>query len=438
MRNLGDPAIRDKHLPDPFGGFFKSPSAPSSSGALLDTPSARQWLKLLAWGSRNDLYTFQQALDGRSGPWVRVGGRPYIMASSYDYLGLIGHPVLDAAAIDAVQRFGTGTGGVRILTGTTDLHRRLESELARFKGTEAALVYNSGYTANVAVLQSLLGPDDLVIADERIHRSIVDGCRLARVPVRTFAHNDPGDLHRQLEAGCPARTLVIIEGVYSMDGDIAPLPEILDLKSQHHFFLMVDESHSLGVLGATGRGLDEHWNAPDGVDIWTGSLSKAIPAGGGFVAGRRDLVIYLQHDSGPFVFSAALNPAAVGAALAALGVINSERWRLTLMRENGARLRAGLHELGFDTGASRTPLVPVILGDSVLTYRVARELWRRGILACAVTYPAVPVESSRLRLCATAGHLPDDIEEILHAFRDLREGLVRLSQRQPSHPAAHR
>lgn len=438
MRHLADPALRNRRLPDPLGGFFQDPPAPPDSGALLDTPSARHWMDLLAWGSRNDLYTFQQALDGRSGPRVQVGGRPYLMASSYDYLGLIGHPALDAAAMDAITRFGTGTGGVRILTGTTGLHRELESELARFKGTEAALVYSSGYAANVAVLQALLGPEDLVIADERIHRSVVDGCRLARVPVRSFTHNDPVDLLRRLDAGCPARTLVIIEGIYSMDGDIAPLPEILDLKRRHRFFLMVDESHSLGILGATGRGLDEHWNAPDGVDFWTGSLSKAIPSGGGFVAGRRDLIIYLQHGSGPFVFSAALNPAAAGAALAALGVIQSERWRMTAVRNNGTRLRDGLHELGFDTGASQTSLVPVILGDDVRAYCMARELWRRGILACAITYPAVPVGGSRLRLCVTAGHLPDDIEAILHAFHDLGETPVRRSRARSSHSVAHR
>lgn len=438
MKNLADPALRNRRLPDPLGGFFKKSPVPANPGALLDMPAARRWMDLLAWGFRNDLYTYQQVLDGRSGPWVRVGGRPYIMASSYDYLGLIGHPALDAAAMDAVRRFGTGTGGVRVLTGTNGLHCELESELARFKGAEAALVYSSGFAANVAVLQALLGPEDLVVSDERIHRSVVDGCRLARVPVRSFAHNDPEDLRRKLEAGCPARTLVIIEGVYSMDGDIAPLPEILALKKQHRFFLMVDESHSLGILGATGRGLDEHWDVRDGVDIWTGSLSKAIPAGGGFVAGPRDLIIYLQHASGPFVFSAALNPAAAGAALAALEVIESERWRMALVWDNGARLRAGLRELGFDTGAGTTPLVPVILGDDVRAFRVARELWRRGILACAVTYPAVPVGSSRLRLCATARHLPDDIEGILHAFHDLREGSDTRKRRRPSRPVVPR
>jgi 8-amino-7-oxononanoate synthase len=421
-----EPRIRRQGFPapgDPFDGFFASRSRdPVPAGGLLDTPAARAWMDLVEWGAHTDLYTFQVPLDGRSGTRVETRGQAMLMLSSYDYLGLIGHPAIEAAAIEAVERFGTGTGGVRLLTGTNALHRELERDLATFKGTEAAITFTSGYTASLAVISALFGPRDRVLVDARSHRSVIDACRLAGVPLRRFDHNDPDSLEHELRrAGAGVRTLVVVEGAYSMDGDICPLPAIVEVKNRYGAFLMVDEAHSFGVLGGTGRGIDEHWGVePSEIDIWMGSLSKAIPANGGFLAGRRDLMIFLQHGGAPYMFSAALCPAAAGAARAALHVLQAEPERLVRMRRNSLRLREGLRDLGYDTGRSETPIVPVVQGDNESAFRLARELFSLGIIATAVIPPAVPRHAARLRLCASAGHTPADIDEALAAFRMVR------------------
>ena len=405
---------------DPFGGLFDSPQAPPSE-PLLALPPAQAWFDLLRWGHANDLYTFQPPLDGRSGAHVYVSGEPFLMLSSYDYLGLLGHPRIAEAAVAAVREYGTGTGGVRLLTGTMDLHLELERELAAFKGTEAVVTFTSGYAANLAVIPALVGPRDRVLVDAKAHRSIVDACRLSTAQVRRFEHNDLTALGRALEDDASVgRTLVVVEGLYSMDGDTCPLPELIALKDAHGAFLMVDEAHSFGALGETGRGVDEHFGLAAGrVDVWTGSLSKAIPANGGFVAGSRELVVYLQHAGAPFVFSSALCPAATAAALEALRVLRSEPERLAILRANGEALRTGLRELGYDLGASESCIVPVMLGEDETAYRTARRLRDFGILATAVVRPAVPHGAARLRLCATAGHSAADIDQALDAFAAL-------------------
>ncbi len=229
-----------KRLGDPFDGYFKKGTkwTPRTDG-LLDISNAKRWFEVIGWGSPNDLYTYQQALESKSGPRVRLGGQQFLMISSYDYLGLIGHPAIEAAAIEAIGEYGTSTGGVRLLVGTTDLHRQFERELAAYKGAEAAMTFSSGYMANLGIVSSLLGPDDRVIIDAKAHRSIVEACRLARVPMQRFHHNDPFSLQQKL-ASKPSgrRTLIVVEGVYSMDGDICPLPDIVELKKQHDAFLM--------------------------------------------------------------------------------------------------------------------------------------------------------------------------------------------------------
>jgi glycine C-acetyltransferase len=344
-----------------------------------------------------------------------------LMLSAYDYLGLIGHPRIERAAVEAVCTYGTGTGGVRLLTGTTELHRELEREIAAFKGTDDALAFTSGYMATLGVISALFGPGDLILADSRIHRSVIDACQLARVPVCRFRHNDPESLERALRRRRRSqRTLVIVEGIYSMDGDVCPLPAVVELKRRHGVHLMVDEAHSFGVLGAAGRGVDEHFGiAASGVDIWMGSLSKAIPSTGGFLAGGRELMIYLQHGAAPFMFSAALCPAATAAAREALRVLAAEPERLTRLRRNADRLRCGLADLGYDTGRSETPIIPVIQGDNVAAFRLARSLLDLGIMASAVIPPAVPRSEARLRLCATAAQTPADLDQALDAFARL-------------------
>jgi glycine C-acetyltransferase len=411
---------------EPFAHLFAGDDDPRARPTdHLDVARARRWFETLGWGVETGHYTYQQPLQGRSGPRVVVNGQELLLISAYDYLGLIGHPALEEAAVEAVRQFGTGSGGVRLLTGTTELHRRLEREIAAFKGTEAAVTLSSGYLANVGLIPAVVGRADRILLDARVHRSLVDGCRVAGVPYHFFAHNDPAALEEKLAEGQGARTLIAVEGVYSMDGDICPLPEIVDVKRRYGAALLVDEAHSFGVLGATGRGVDEHFGVAAGeVDFWTGSLSKAIPANGGFIAGAAADILYLQHEAAPYVFSSALCPAAAASALAALEVIRAEPGRIAAARRSAALLRNGLRELGFDTGASASPIVPVLLGDDLTAWRVARRLLDRGIWATAVVAPAVPRGAARLRLCATAGHSAADIAEVLRAFADCRSLLT--------------
>jgi glycine C-acetyltransferase len=417
-RALARSAIAADRL-DRFDSVSRSRGpAPAPPDGLLDFPAARRWFALLAWGEEEGLYTYQMPLEGRTGSRVMVLGRSRLMLSCYDYLGLAGHPAVEEAAIDAVRTYGTGTGGVRMLTGTTALHHELEREIASFKGVDAALTFGSGYLANLAVVAALVGPRDRVLLDACAHRSLRDACLLARVPVTTVPHNDVAALERELRqapSGC--RTLMVVDGLYSMDGDLCPLPELVDLKRRYGAFLLVDEAHGLGVLGATGRGVHEHFGLPaDAVDVWTGSLSKAVPSNGGFLAGRRDLIVYLQHASAPFWFSAALAPASVGAALEALRVVRREPQRLEALRRNAEALRAGLRARGHDTGCSASAIVPVLLGEEVFAWRLARRLFDEGVLVSAVVHPAVSQGAARLRLCATAAQSTADLDEALDAF----------------------
>lgn len=403
-----------------------------TEGVLIDCPQAHRWLALLAWGEERDLYTYQQPLDGRSGPRVQVRGRPMLMLSAYDYLGLTGHPDIEDAAVAAVRAFGTGTGGVRMLTGTNRLHVELEAELAAFKGVPAALSFASGYLANFAAVTALVGPRDRVLIDAHAHRSLHEACRLAQVPTRAFRHNDMDALEKLLaRPRRGGRALIIVDGLYSMDGDVSPLPDLVALKRRYDAFLLVDEAHALGVLGQGGRGTHEAYGlAPDCVDVWTGSLSKAVPSNGGFVAGSRELIVYLQHAGAPFWFSAALCPPAAAAACAALRVARREPERLDRQRCAARVLRDGLREHGYETGGSTAAIVPVIVGSAERAWRLARALFARGVIAAAIVHPAVPRRGARLRLCATAALSEADLVEGIEAFAAL--AAVPLSLPEPA------
>ncbi len=422
------PPLRDDSLNTPLNNGLYTETRSSPNG-LLDIANAKRWFNVIEWGCKNNLYTCQQAIERKSGPRVRLRGQEFLMISSYDYLGLIGHAEIEQAAIEAIREYGTGTGGVRLLTGTTDLHRQFEAELATFKGSEATITFSSGYMANLAIISSLLGPCDRAILDERAHRSVVDACKVARVPVQTFSHNEPSSLQKALEKKpLGGRTLIVIEGIYSMDGDICPLPEIINLKKKYEAYLMVDEAHSFGVLGPTGRGVDQYFGSkPEDVDIWMGSLSKAIPSNGGFIAGPQDLIIYLQHGSAPFMFSAALCPSAIASARQSVQILKREPERLRKLHHNADFLRSRLRNLGYNTGKSASPIIPIITGDEETACRLARELFRVGIIATAVIYPAVPRGGARLRLCVTAGHDEQSLREILDGFRTVcsKVGLTR-------------
>ena len=414
----GRPAVHEQ-THDPFDGFFADdPRGRCHRNGLLESDRVNRWMEVVGWGMEKGLYTYQRRLDAGSDARTSVGGRPFLMMSSYDYLGLLGHPDLAEAAVDAVRRFGTGSGGVRLLTGTNALHVALEEDLARFKGVEAAITFTSGYVANLAAVTALLGPRDAAILDARAHRSLVDACRTARVPFRFFHHNDPGSLEQVLTGWqVPGRRLIVAEGVYSMDGDVCPLPDLVALKERHGAYLMVDEAHAIGVLGPEGRGVHDHFGLePTAVDLWMGTLSKAIPATGGYLAGSRALITYLQHEAAPFMFSAALTPPDTAAARAALRVMEREPWRRRAVTERADRLRDGLRDLGFDVGASCSPIVPVVLGGEEQAWELARNLEDEGVLVSAVVPPAVPRGGSRLRLCAMASHAAEDIERFLGAM----------------------
>src|ERR1700722_1462534 len=284
---------------DLFNGFFESGKKWQFQKEDLVDGRARRIFEMMGQACDVGVYPYQLALEGRSGPWVKAEGREFLMLSSYDYLGLIGDARIDEAAIEAIRKYGTGTGGVRMLTGTIDLHHQMERDVAAFKGTAEAITFSSGYLANLAVIASLLTPQDRVILDTLSHRSLVDACRLAGVPLQRFRHNDIDSLRHELSNGAPAnRTMIIADGVFSMDGDICPLPDLVSIKEEFGCFLMIDDSHASGVLGRAGRGTDEHFGiATDEVDIWTGSLAKSVPSNGGFVAVSQELSIFLQHSA---------------------------------------------------------------------------------------------------------------------------------------------
>jgi len=409
---------------DPFHGFFDGRNGEEliEPGSLLDTPAVRRWFETFRAGLPQSLYTYQLPLDRRSGPESGVLGSPVVMFSSYSYLGLIGHPRLEAAVQRAVQLYGTSTGGVRLLTGTLALHLELERELARFLGQEAAATFGSGYDANIAAITSLFGPGDVAILDQYAHQSIHDGVRMAGCEVRRFKHNDMGDLERRLRQAKnrgASRILIAVDAVFSMDGDQAPLADILELKRRYGAFVLVDEAHSIGAIGARGRGICEAQGIdPREIDILTGSLSKAIPSSGGFVAGSQALKIYIQHGSAPYIFSAAMTPANAAAVLEALRILEDEPERMDRLRENTRILKEGVTRLGFDTGASTTPIVPLFLGDEWRAYRWARRLLDDGIFVSAVTYPAVSPGQARLRLCATAAHKPEHFERLFDGLAE--------------------
>lgn len=401
--------------------FEKHPLFNSNEHLLLDHRPAHRWFDLLKYGADHDVYNFQEVIQGKAGAEVIIRDELFHMMSTYDYLGLIGHPEIEASAIQAIHEYGTGTGGVRLLTGTNDLHCQLENEISRFKGVESAMVLSSGYMANLAAISGLFSKSDLVIVDENIHRSIADAIKVAGVPQENFIHNAPVSLKALLEKySSVKRKLIIIEGVYSMDGDICPLPEIVELKEKFNAFLLVDEAHSLGVLGKTGRGVNEYFGIDaEKIDIFTGSLSKAIPANGGFVCAKEEVIMYLKHGGAPYMFSAALSPANTAASLKSLEIIDSEKWRMEKLWSNTHQMKNGLGKSGVNTGYSQSPVIPVICGDYKKAVKLSAGLFERKFLANSVIYPAVPINKARLRLCCAASQSSETIEQFLAAIDEL-------------------
>ncbi|MFI7122712.1 aminotransferase class I/II-fold pyridoxal phosphate-dependent enzyme [Amycolatopsis sp. NPDC049868] len=357
--------------------------------------------------------------DVSGGSKVVIAGQEMGMFASYSYLGLIGHPRIAKAAKRAVDEFGTGTHGVRLLAGTLPVHRELENTIAEFKNAEAAITFSSGYVTNLTVISTLLGRGDFVISDKLNHASIVDGCTISNAKFLRFRHNDMADLERRLESlPLSAGKLVVVDAVFSMDGDIIDLPRVSELCKKHGAWLMVDEAHSVGVLGETGRGVEEHFGLSDAVDIKMGTLSKAIPASGGYIAGSKDLINYLRYSARAYIFSAALTPPQAAAANEAFKVIVDEPWRVDRLRQNFRLFRDGIRDAGLDTLSATAGIVPVICGTDDQAYQVTRLCQRAGVFVLPVLFPAVPPGLSRLRATVMATHKEQSIKEAINVIAE--------------------
>lgn len=360
-----------------------------------------------------DLYFYLEETEEML-PHGRVRVKGYgemIMLGGYSYLGLIGHPKINAAAKAAIDEFGTGTHGVRLLAGTLTLHNRLEERIAAFKQAECAISMSSGYATNLATISSLLRKGDTVICDKLNHASIVDGCLLAMAKFVRFRHNDMDHLERRLRDADPhGRKLVVADAVFSMDGDIINLPEMARLCKKYDAYLMIDEAHSVGVIGKTGHGIEEHFDMPpDTIDIKMGTLSKTIPSAGGYVAGNEELITFLKHEARAFIYSAAIPPGSAGAAIAAFDVIEEEPWRVETIQTNFHHFANKLRNAGFDLLHTETAIVPVVCGSLDDTVKVARHCQKNGIFVQMITSPVVPEGTSRLRACVSAAHTLEDL-----------------------------
>jgi 8-amino-7-oxononanoate synthase len=363
----------------------------------------------------NDLYFYNQPIEELLGDAkVLVHGREMGMYASYGYLGLLNHPRINEAAKKAVDKFGTGTNGVRTLAGTLTIHTELEETIANFKHAEAAVTYSSGYATNLTVVSTLMGRGDYVFSDKLNHASIVDGCLMSGAEFRRFRHNDMEHLEGLLKnAPADVAKLVIADSVFSMDGDIIDLPKVVELCKKYKAWLMIDEAHSLGVLGKKGTGIEEHFDLYDAIDIKMGTLSKTIPSVGGYVAARKDIIAYLRHASRAYIFSAALPPAQTAAANEAFKVILDEPWRIERLNQNTKQFIGGLKSMGFDTMLTETAIVPVLCGEDDLAFAMTREAQHKDVFVLPVVSPAVPEGLARLRATVTAAHDPSEIERAM-------------------------
>lgn len=356
-----------------------------------------------------------RVLEGEQKPVSVFDGRRVINLSSNNYLGLTTHPRLRAAAHAALDREGVGSGAVRTISGTMAIHMELEEKIAAFKRTEAAVVFQSGFTANAGAVSALLGREDFIISDELNHASIIDGARLSRATIKVFPHKDVAAAEARLQevAALPGRKLLITDGVFSMDGDIAPLPALCALAERYGAIMMVDDAHASGVLGQNGRGTVDHFGLHGRVDVQVGTLSKAIGALGGYVCGRRELIEFLYHRGRPFLFSTSHPPAVAATCLAALQVLEAEPERIERLWENTRFFQSGLARLGFDTGASETPITPIMIGEGRKAMAFSAALFAAGLLATGIAFPTVPEGKARLRTIVTATHTREELTQAL-------------------------
>jgi glycine C-acetyltransferase len=380
----------------------------------------------LATLEADGLLLHPRTLEGMTGARARFDGRDVINLASNNYLGLASHPRMNRAAADAALRFGAGSGAVRTIAGSMTMHRELEERFAAFKHAAAALMFQSGFTANAGTVAAILSKEDVIVSDQLNHASIIDGARLSRAEIKVFPHKDADAADALLaETARPGRRqLLISDGVFSMDGDIAPLPDLVEVAERHGAIMMVDDAHASGVLGRGGAGTVDHYGLHGRVDIQVGTLSKAIGVLGGFIAGPGHLIGWLCNRGRPYLFSTSVPPAVVAACIEALDIIRDEPERLARLWSNTDLFKAGLHELGFDTGMSQTPITPVITGDEAATQRFAARLFDEGVFTPAIVFPTVARGRARVRTIVTADHTEEDLREALETFgrvgRELR------------------
>ncbi len=355
---------------------------------------------------------------------VIIDGHQVITLSSNNYLGLTVHPRLREAAIEAINTYGVGSGSVRTIAGTMSLHVELEEKLARFKHTEASLTFQSGYTTNLGVISALMLPEDIIVSDELNHASIIDGIRLNRTPRKVYPHKDMAGLRRVLEESRRAsKVMVVTDGVFSMDGDIAPLPEIVALAEEFGAFVMVDDAHSSGVLGKNGRGSVSHFGLDGRVALQVGTLSKGIGALGGYVACSQDVKDLLMMRARPVLFSTSHPPSVVATCIAAIDLLESDTSLVERLWENTHYFKRGLEQLGFNTGHSETPITPVIVGDAALAMKFSTRLFEEGVFAQGIVFPTVPVDKCRVRTIVTSLHTHEELTRALDIFQKVGKEL---------------
>jgi glycine C-acetyltransferase len=374
-----------------------------------------------------------RVLEDEQAPVCHFDGREVINLASNNYLGLTTHPKLREAALEATKKYGVGSGAVRTIAGTMSLHMELEEKIAKFKGTEACVVFQSGFTANAGTVSGILGKEDFIISDELNHASIIDGARLSRAKILVFRHKDMAHAEEQLASvkDQPGHKLLITDGVFSMDGDIGPLPALCDLAEKYGAIMMVDDAHASGVLGRNGRGTVDHFNVHGRVDVQVGTLSKAIGALGGYVCGTRDLIEFLYHRGRPFLFSTSHPPSVAATCIAAFDVLQKEPELIDRLWDNTKYWKKELGGLGFNIGgqntpASETPIAPIIVGDGRLTMDFSRELFKEGVLGTGIAFPTVPEGKARIRTIMTATHTRGQLDRALETLRRVgkRLGIV--------------
>ena len=366
---------------------------------------------------QQNLYRHLRILDDEQKAHTTFDGRAVVNLSSNNYLGLTTHPKLRARARQALERFGVGSGSVRTIAGTMDIHMELERRLADFKKVESVVVFQSGFAANAGTVSAILTKEDVVISDELNHASIIDGCRLSRATIKVFPHKDV-DAARRIARELPAsqRKLLITDGVFSMDGDLGPLPELCRVAEETGCIMMVDDAHASGVFGKNGRGTIDHFDVHGRVDVQVGTLSKAVGVLGGYVAGNRNLIEFLYHRARPFLFSTSHPPAVAAACIAAIDVLLEEPQIIERLWENTRFFKEGLVRLGFDTGLSESPITPVIAGEGSKAMKLSDRLFQEGVFAQGIAYPTVAKDKARVRTIVTATHTREDLQFALDAF----------------------